>query len=81
VCLLIFEILEQISESEIIAVNKSIRELKRLKKAYGGGRWRKMKGVFIIRFQSGDVCRAEIHWYEAHGKGKKDLKIKRFWNR
>jgi hypothetical protein len=81
VCLLIFEILEQISESETIAVNKSIRELKRLKKAYGGGRWRKMKGIFIIRFQSGEVCRAEIHWYEAHGKEKKDLKIKRFWNR
>jgi hypothetical protein len=55
--------------------------LKRLKKAHGGGRWRKMKGIFIIRFQSGEVCRAELHWYEAHGKGKKDLKIKRFWIR
>jgi hypothetical protein len=81
VCLLIFEILEQISESETIAVDKSIRELKRLTKAYGDGRWRKMKGIFIIRFQSGNVCRAEIHWYEAHGKGKKELKIKQFWNR
>jgi len=40
-----------------------------------------MKGMFIIRFQSGDVCRAEIHWSEAHGKGKKELKIKRFWDR
>ena len=76
-----FEILEQISESETIAVDKSIRELKRLKKVYGDGRWRKMKGMFIIRLQSRDVCRAEIHWYEAHGKGKKDLKIKRFWSR
>ena len=79
--MLIFEILEQISESETIAVDKSIRELKRLKKTYGDGRWRKMKGIFINRFQSGDVCRAEIHWYEEHGKGKKELKIKRFWNR
>ncbi len=79
--MLIFEIFEQISESETIAVDKSIRELKRLKKAYGDGRWRKMKGIFIIRFHSGDVCRAEIHWYETHGKGKRELKIKRFWNR
>jgi len=81
VFLLIFEILEQISETETIAVDKSIRELKRLKKVYGDGRWRKMKGTFIVRFKSGYVCRAEIHWYEAHGQGKKELKIKRFWDR
>ena len=78
---MIFEIIEQISELETIAVDKSIREIKRLKKVYGDGRWRKMKGVFIIRFQSGDICRAEVHWYEAHGKGKKEQKIKRFWQK
>jgi hypothetical protein len=50
---LIFEIIEQISEPETIAVDKSIREIKRLKKVYGDGRWRSMKGIFIIRFQSG----------------------------
>ena len=54
---MIFEILEQISESETIAVNKSIRELKRLKKAHGGGRWRKIKETFINRFQSEPPCR------------------------
>ena len=78
---LIFEIIEQISDPETIAVDNAIRELNRLKKVYGDGRWRKMKGMFIIRLQSGKVCRAEIHWYEAHGKGTKELKIKRFWDR
>ena len=67
---MIFEIIEQISEPETIAVDKSIREIKRLKKVYGDGRWRKMKGIFIIRFQSEVICRAEVHWYEAHGKAK-----------
>lgn len=75
-----FEIVEQLSEPETIAVDKSIREVQRLKKVYGDGRWRKMKGVNIVRFQSGDICRAKIHWYdEAHGKRKKEQKIKRFW--
>ena len=74
-----FEIVEQLSVPETIAVDKSIHEFQRLKKVYGDGRWRNMKGIYIIRFQSGDVCRAEIHWYEAHGKGKKEQKIKRFW--
>ena len=74
-----FEIIEQLSVPETIAVDKSIYELQRLKKVYGDGRWPKMKGIYIIRFQSGDVCRAEIHWYEAHRKGKKEQKIKRFW--
>ncbi|MDX2451702.1 hypothetical protein [Desulfosarcina sp.] len=74
-----FEIVEQLSVPETIAVDKSIHEFQRLKKVYGDGRWRKMKGIYIIRFQSGDVCRAEIHWYEARGKGKKEQKTNRFW--
>ena len=69
---MVFEILEQIAEPEIIAVDKSIRELKRLKRTYGEGRWRKMKGNFIIRFNSEKVCRAKIHWYEAHVRVKRN---------
>ena len=76
-----FEVIEQISDSEMIAGGKSIRELNRLRRVYGEGKWRKMKGLFMIRFESGDICKAELHWYEAHGIGKKDLKIKHFWSR
>ncbi len=76
-----FEIIEQISASEMISEGKSIRELNRLQRVYGEGKWRKLKGLFMIRFESGDICRAELHWYEAHGLGKKDIKIKYFWSR
>lgn len=74
---MIFEILGEISQIETI-VGKSIRELKRLRKAYGAGRWRKLKGVATIRLRDGSVRPAEIHWYEAHGRGRKEFKIKRF---
>lgn len=71
-----FEILGEIYEIEIIAVNRSIRELDRLQKNYGSGRWRKLKGIATIQLEDGTVCKAEIHWYEAHGIGKKEFKIK-----
>jgi len=73
-----FEIVGSISDVQIIAVGKSIRELKRLKKAYGGGRWRKLKGVAMVRLGDGTMCGAEVHGYEAHGIGRREFKIKRF---
>ena len=71
-----FEILSKITNIETIAIGKSIRELKRLEKTYGKGRWRKLKGIAKIKLPDGMVCLAEIHWYEAHGIGKKEFKIK-----
>jgi len=71
-----FEILGQIRQIEIIAVNRSIRELDRLQDAYGKGRWRKLKGLATIQLSDGTVCEAEIHWYEAQGIGKQEFKIK-----
>ena len=73
-----FEILTDIVGTEIIAVGSSIRDLRRLVDSYGDGRWRKLKGVATVRLQNGQVRRAELHWYEAHGIGKKDFKIKRY---
>jgi hypothetical protein len=72
-----FELVGEITDIEIIAVNVSIRELKRLKEAFGGKRWRKLKGVALVRFPNGDVHQAELHWYEAHGIGRRKMKIKR----
>ncbi len=65
------EIIGEITNREIIAVNTSIRDLERLKKNYGQGRWRKLKGIATIVLPDGMVCQAELHWYEAHGIGKK----------
>ena len=73
-----FEILEPIRSIEPIASGNSIRDLERLRKAYGAGRWRKMKGVASIRLSSGRIRLAELHWYEAHGIGKKEIKRKRY---
>ena len=60
------------------AAGGAIREIARLRKRYGRGRWRKRKGVAHVRLTDGSVHRAEIHWYEASGIGKKEFKIKRF---
>lgn len=67
----------KISDIEVIATGKSIREHKRLRKVYGAGRWRKLKGIASIQLSDGTICVAELHWYEAHGIGKKEIKIKR----
>ena len=72
-----FEILAEINGVQTIAAGNSIREIARLRKFYGEGRWRKLKGFALIRLSKGDACKAEIHWYEAHGVGKKEFKIKR----
>lgn len=71
-----YELLGEIAEQETIAAGREIRELGRLSKLYGKGNWRKRKGVARVRV--GDIVfRAEVHWYEAHGIGKVDFKIKR----
>jgi hypothetical protein len=72
------EILGPIVNVETIAKGRKIRELARLVKAYGKGRWRKLKGVGRVRLPNGTVHTAEIHWYEANGIGRKEHKIKRF---
>jgi hypothetical protein len=73
-----FEIISDITDVEIIAVGRSIRDLRRLLESYGAGRWRKLKGVATVRLPSGRVRRGELHWYEAHGIGRRDFKIKRY---
>jgi len=72
-----FEIIGEITDIETIAVGSSIREVARLRKVYGAGRWRKLKGMATVCLSDGTVCEAEIHWYEAHGIGRKEFKIKR----
>ena len=73
-----FEIIGQITRVQTVAVGKSIQNLSRLRRLYGTGRWRKMKGVALIRLESGAVRKAELHWYEAHGIGRKEIKRKRY---
>ncbi len=71
-----FEVVGEITVIETIAAGTGIRDIRRLRKNYGKGRWRKMKGVARIRLASGNVRLAELHWYEAHGIGKKEIKRK-----
>ena len=72
------KIIGKITNIESIAMGKSIRELKALKKKYGQGRWRKLKGIAKVQLVDGSIHRAEIHWYEAHGIGKRKIKIKHY---
>ncbi|MFZ0296993.1 MAG: hypothetical protein WAM13_01460 [Candidatus Sulfotelmatobacter sp.] len=72
-----FKIVGRISDIETIASGTAIRERKRLWKNYGKGRWRKLKGIAKVEFTDGAKCEAEVHWYEAHGIGAKEYKIKR----
>ncbi|MBW2220465.1 MAG: hypothetical protein JRF40_13415 [Deltaproteobacteria bacterium] len=72
-----FEIINKIENAETIAIGGNIQDIMRLRKQYGIGRWRKMKGVDNVRLQSGSIRKAELHWYEAHGIGKRKMKIKR----
>jgi hypothetical protein len=73
-----FEIVGEITHLETFAAGSSIRELPRLRKFYGRGRWRKRKGIARVRLSDGAVRLAEVHWYEAHRIGRKELKIKRY---
>jgi hypothetical protein len=71
-----FEIIGEITHIEPIAVGRSIRDLARLRKQYGQGQWRKLKGIALVRLRDGSIHTAEIHWYEAHGIGRKEFKLK-----
>ena len=71
-----FKIVGSITNIESIAIGRSIRDLPRLQKMYGKGNWRKLKGFAKVCLIDGTIHTAEIHWYEAHGIGKKEFKIK-----
>jgi len=73
-----FDILERISRVATFAVGVRIREIRRLRRAYGLGRWRKRKGIARVKLSDGTIRRAELHWYEATGIGRYEFKIKRY---
>ena len=72
-----FQILSEIRERETIATGRGVYIRRYLERTHGGGRWQKLKGFATVRLADGTICEAEIHWYEAHGVGRKDFKIKR----
>jgi len=73
-----FAVLGDITQIETFAVGRRIREYRRLVKVHGRARWRKRKGTARVRLADGTVRRAELHWYEATGVGRKEFKIKRY---
>ena len=73
-----FQIVGPLRNVQVIAVGSRILQIANLRRLYGKGRWRKMKGEALIRLPSGQLRRAEIHWYEAHGIGKRNTKLKRY---
>jgi hypothetical protein len=73
-----FKILGRIQHPETIAIGNAIREIRRLRRAYGPGRWRKRKGLARVELQDGTIRTAELHWYEAHGLGTYEHKIKHY---
>jgi hypothetical protein len=75
---MLYEIVGEITQIETIAVGTRIRELPRLRRLYGRGRWRKLKGGAVVRLGAGRIRKAELHWYEAHGIGRKEIKRKRY---
>lgn len=75
---MLFQILGNITKVETFAIGGAIRELPRLRRVYGRGRWRKRKRIADVRLANGTIRKAEIHWYEASGIGKKEFKIKCF---
>jgi hypothetical protein len=73
-----FDVAGPITGIEVIASGPGIRVLTYLRKAYGRGRWRKLKGFATVRLPNGALRKVELHWYEAHGVGRRDVKIKRY---
>jgi hypothetical protein len=71
-----FELIGEISAVEPIAAGRGIRDRRRLQRTYGKGRWENLRGVATVRLLDGTIHRAEVHWYEAHGIGRKELKLK-----
>ena len=72
-----FEIVTPPTLIERIAIGRRVRDLRRLRAVYGPGRWRKLKGVALVRLPNRELCWAEVHWYEADGLGRREMKIKR----
>jgi len=78
---MLYEIIGPIRNAETIAAGRSVRDRARLRRIYGRGRWRKRKGAALVRLPDGVVTTAEVHWYEASGIGRKEIKVKRlFWD-
>jgi hypothetical protein len=71
-----FELIGKIENVERIAVGREIHDLQKIRKKHGRGRWRKLKGTALVRLPDGSECYAELHWYEAHGIGKREMKVK-----
>lgn len=69
-------IVGQGTDVAVVATGGKIREVKRLRRIHGPGRWRKLKGIAQVRLTSGRIVRAEVHWYEAHGIGNREFKVK-----
>lgn len=74
--MIVFEVVGKIEDIETIAVGSRIRDIRRLRRIYGAGPWRKLKGFARVRLPDGLEFDAELHWYEAHGIGKKEMKVK-----
>jgi len=75
-----FDLVASIVDIEVIAEGRGIRSVRRLRKLYGEGHWRKMKGNTHVRLEDGTIVGAELHWYEAHGVGRREFKLKRIWD-
>ena len=73
-----FKVIGPIQEIEVIAQGHGIKNINRLNKVYGRANWRKLKGTCTIELRTGVIRKAEVHWYEGHGLGKKELKLKRY---
>jgi len=71
-----FDVIGRIEQVETIAAGPSVKLRSFLRKTYGRGRWRKLKGIATVRLPNGNLRLVELHWYEAHGIGRRDLKIK-----
>lgn len=73
-----FRLIGEIQKVETIAVGRGIKNLSRLNKIYGKANWKKLKGICRVKLEDGTILRAEVHWYEGHGIGKQEIKIKRY---
>jgi hypothetical protein len=73
-----FKIIGEITNIETIAAGHGINNLKRLNRVYGNTNWRKLKGICRVKLNDGSLLDAEVHWYEGHGIGKKEIKIKKY---
>ena len=73
-----FELVGEVRNVEVIARGRSVRVREEIRMRFGLGPWRKLKGIATVRLQDGTTWQAEVHWYEAHGIGRRQMKIKRF---